>query len=62
MTPARPSPKYELSDYPTSFFGSSGYRQNRFLEIVVQWRDDGFHGSDSAATRHNLTVGSIVLL
>ena len=54
-----------LADVPKNetalVVGSSGYRQNRFLEIVVQWRDDGFHGSDSAATRHNLTVGSIVL-
>ena len=42
--------------------GSSGYGPDRFLEVVVQWRDDGFHGSDSAAKRHKLTVGSPVLL
>jgi S-adenosylmethionine hydrolase len=41
--------------------GSSGYAKDRFLEVVVQWRDDGFHASDSAAARHNLAVGSTVL-
>ncbi len=54
-----------LADVPKNetalVVGSSGYGKNRFLEVVVQWQDDGFHGSDSAATRHNLDVGSTVL-
>jgi hypothetical protein len=41
--------------------GSSGLDTGRFLELVVQWRDDGFHGSYSAASRHSLSVGSTVL-
>lgn len=41
--------------------GSSGLDAGRFLELVVQWRDDGFHGSDSAMSRHNLSVGSTIL-
>ena len=41
--------------------GSSGYGDERFLEIVVQWKDDGFHTSDSAAKRHGFMVGSQVL-
>jgi hypothetical protein len=41
--------------------GSSGLNRDRFLEVVVQWRDDGFSKSDSATSRHNLIVGSQVL-
>lgn len=54
-----------LADVPKNetalVIGSSGYGKDRFLEVVVQWQDNGFHGSDSAATRHSLTVGSTVL-
>lgn len=54
-----------LADVPKNetalVVGSSGYGKDRFLELVVQWHDDGFHGSDSAASRHNLGVGSTVL-
>ncbi|HMI09458.1 MAG TPA: hypothetical protein VK497_03625 [Candidatus Saccharimonadales bacterium] len=54
-----------LADVPKDttalVIGSSGYQSNRFLEVVVQWQDNGFHGSDSAKIRHNLSVGSTVL-
>ncbi len=55
----------QLADVPRNetalVVGSSGYGGDRFLEVVVQWHDDGFHGSDSAATRHDLSVGATVL-
>jgi hypothetical protein len=41
--------------------GSSGYGTDRFLEVIVQWKDDGFHESDSAVKRHGFSVGSSVL-
>ena len=41
--------------------GSSGYGDERFLEVVVQWKDKGFHGSHQAASRHGFEVGSPVL-
>lgn len=51
-----------LADVPKDesalVIGSSGYKKYRFLELVVQWRDDGFHGSDSATSRHSLSIGS----
>jgi hypothetical protein len=54
-----------LADVPKDatalVIGSSGYGDNSFLEVVVQWQDNGFHGSDSAAGRHGFTVGSTIL-
>jgi len=54
-----------LADVPKNesalVIGSSGYGNDRFIEVVVQWHDDGFRGSDSAASRHGLEVGSPVL-
>lgn len=54
-----------LADVPKNesalVVGSSGYGKDRFLELVVQWDDGGFHGSASAETRHNVVVGSTVL-
>lgn len=41
--------------------GSSGYKDDRFLEVVVQWRDNGFNGSSSAKDRHGLRPGSHLL-
>jgi hypothetical protein len=41
--------------------GSSGYGKDRFLEVVVQWRDGGQAASDSAKQRHDLKPGSPVL-
>lgn len=40
--------------------GSSGLGNTRFLEVVVQWKDDGFKGSANAAERHGLFVGAKV--
>jgi hypothetical protein len=54
-----------LADVPKNtsalVIGSSGKDGDRFIELVVQWSDDGFHKSDSAASRHGLGVGSNVL-
>jgi len=54
-----------LADVPKDksalVIGSSGLAGSRFIEVVVQWRDDGFHGSDSATKRHSLSIGSAVL-
>jgi hypothetical protein len=54
-----------LADVPKDtsalVIGSSGFASDRFLEVVVQWKDDGFFVSDSAAKRHNLSVGSQIL-
>jgi hypothetical protein len=41
--------------------GSSGYGKDRFLEVVVQWRDGGRAASDSAKQRHGLKPGSQVI-
>jgi hypothetical protein len=54
-----------LADVPknetAAVVGSSGYDDKRFLEVVVQWQDKGLHASDSATSRHNLSVGATVL-
>lgn len=54
-----------LADVPKDatalVIGSSGLYDRRFLEVVVQWKDKGFFGSDSAASRHGLHSGSPVL-
>ena len=54
-----------LADVPKEatalVIGSSGYGSNRFLELVVPWNDLGQPHSESAATRHNLQIGSPVL-
>lgn len=51
-----------LTDVPADasalVIGSSGFGPDRFLEVVVQWRDHGHTASDSAASRHQLSVGS----
>ncbi len=41
--------------------GSSGYGSSRFVEVIVQWQDGGFHGSNSAEQRHKLDIGSPIL-
>lgn len=41
--------------------GSSGYGSRHFLEVVVQWQDNGFDGSESAESRHGLHIGLQVL-
>lgn len=54
-----------LADVPKGdsalIVGSSGYKNHRFLELVVQWEDGGFKKSSSAASRYGLHVGSEVL-
>jgi hypothetical protein len=54
-----------LADVPTAetalVLGSSGYGDERFLEVVVPWKAGGQAVSDSAAERHKLAVGSTVL-
>jgi hypothetical protein len=54
-----------LADVPADVsaltLGSSGYADNRFVELVVQWKDGGFYGSNTAASRHKFIVGDKIL-
>jgi hypothetical protein len=54
-----------LADVPADSsaltLGSSGYADKRFVELIVQWKDGGFYGSNTAASRHKFIVGSEIL-
>jgi hypothetical protein len=54
-----------LADVPADtsalILGSSGYGNKRFVELVVQWKDGGFYGSNTAADRHKFIVGDEIL-
>ncbi|HSX42919.1 MAG TPA: hypothetical protein VLF59_02435 [Candidatus Saccharimonadales bacterium] len=56
---------HRLADVPADMsaltLGSSGYGKDRFVELVVQWKDGGFYGSNTAADRHTFIVGDNIL-